>query len=228
MRLFMFERKPDYPCAVSDFSEEGCNAALQWCAKYLQSGQYLTLWTPEKRTLRNNTFLKSLSQKNRVKSTTLREYAYQANGPVLAMYPNPEDLGYVVNGSGITALVIVTWSFPLDTWAQETNAEILVPPSFNNESRADHHLPVEEPMRAEIIEGLVKITTLINHNNTIAARGYEKSRVIDVLLPLHDSGVYLPPQQMMEWAAAHGWWGDNVKELGRYATDINNGKRPRK
>ena len=83
-------------------------------------------------------------------------------------------------------------------------------------------------MDSEVVDGLEQITKVINHNNTIAARGFEKSRVIEVLLRLHDAGLDLPPTQMMEWAAANGWRGDNVKELGRYAQAINGGKRPRK
>lgn len=223
----MFEKKPEYPCAISDFSEEGCIAAFRWCCSHLQGNQFLTLWTPQKRTLRSNLFLESVASDRRVKSTTPRDGIYRADGPVLAMYPHPDDLGSVVDGTGITALAMVTWAYPLDTWARETKSEVLVPPSFDDETRAAHRLTVEEPMDSEVVDGLEQITKVINHNNTIAARGFEKSRVIEVLLRLHDAGLNLPPTQMMEWAAANGWRGDNVKELGRYAQAINGGKRPR-
>ena len=151
---------------------------------------------------------------------------HRVNGPVLAMYPDAEDLAYPAGAQGVTALAVVQWSSPLETWAQEVNAEIV----HTFEPVADRGpLPGLEPeaeLIPTIVDALERITQMINHNNTISA-GRDKRDVVRPLLRLHDEGIILPPKKMAEWAVAHGWRRGNPKELIDLAKKINNGVRPR-
>jgi hypothetical protein len=151
---------------------------------------------------------------------------YRVNGSVLALYPDAEDLAYPAGAQGVTALAVVQWSSPLETWAQEVNAEVV----HTFEPVVDRgSLPGLEPeaeLTPTIVDALERITQMINHNNTISA-GRDKRDVIRPLLRLHDDGVPLPAKKMAEWAVAHGWRSDNPKELIEWVGKINAGVRPR-
>ncbi|NEG54809.1 hypothetical protein [Bifidobacterium platyrrhinorum] len=217
----MFENRNNFPCAVVDQDDVGERLALEWCNKYLKSGQHLTLWVAQKNILGNNKFLIRLSQHPQVDVVVARGSGYFASyGPVLAMYPRVGELGTIMATSGMTALCVVRWENSLSTWIKETGAEVL--------HEAGWKFPVEDnsELNPEILEELKNITLVINHNNTIAA-GFEKKIVVTRLLRLHDDGVVLPRGVMMEWAAAHGWRGKNVDTLGEYVDKINAGVRPR-
>lgn len=77
-----------------------------------------------------------------------------------------------------------------------------------------------------VVEALTDLTSMINHNNTIAA-GDEKDEVVSVLLALKSAGIHLDGDAMQGWALAHGWAGKNPDQLAKYVRDINTGKRPR-
>lgn len=151
---------------------------------------------------------------------------HRVNGPVLAMYPDAEDLAYPAGARGVTALAVVQWSSPLETWAQEVNAEVV----HTFEPVVDRgSLPGLEPeteLTPTIIDALERITQMINHHNTISA-GRDKRDVVQPLLRLHDEGILLPPKKMAEWVVAHGWCEENPKELIDLAKKINRGVRPR-
>lgn len=215
----MFETQISYPCAVSDQTEEWYSAAYDWVKSRLDEEHHTTLWVPQKNILNNNEFLKLLSNDEDVHIVTGKEgRIYEAHGPVLAMYPESADLGKITYGRGVTALCIVQGLVaPLETWIQETSSEVL----------HDFTFQIEEPvLTPEVVGGLARITKRVNHNNTIAA-GYEKKQVVSELLRLHDTAEDLPPHRAMQWCAAHGWREDNLKKLGRYIQEINNGSRPR-
>lgn len=77
-----------------------------------------------------------------------------------------------------------------------------------------------------MVEALKSMTQAINHNNTITG-GYEKDRVVSLLLALHDARVSMDAEAMQGWALANGWSGKNPARLATYVVDINAGKRPR-
>lgn len=217
----MFERTIDFPCAVADQDGVGEYTALKWCASQLHSGETLTLWVSQKGILRNNAFLARLSNDQTVNIVTGRGYGfYVADGPVLAMYPRVDELGTIVSAAGITALCVVRWSDRLTVWSREVNAEILHDAGF------DYPDAPNVDLSPTVTEALKSMTFEINHNNTIAA-GYEKKVVVRHLLSLHDDGDPLSRQGMMEWVAAHGWSGSNVKEFGNLIDKISNGVTPR-
>ena len=219
----MFDSPITCPCAVADGAcgdRDGDKAALRWCVERMTEGEKLTVWVPQKNTLHNNGFLQVLAQDNLVELETGRGGGfYWANGPVLAFYPDATELGDICATRGMTALAVVTWSFPLLTWADEVNAETIGPWT---EAR-----PAAPVMDAEVVEELELISRRINHNNTIGSRGYDKRDVVQPLMKLHDAGHHFDPQAMTEWAVAHGWCGDNPKYLGQYAERINQGSRLR-
>lgn len=223
----MFEKPIDYPCAIADQTEEGAHAVLRWARRHVREGQQLTLWVPQKNTLNNNEFLRDLAKREGQDLTIAAgKNVYRVNGPVLAMYPDPDDLAYPAAARGVTALAVVQCSSPMDTWAKEVNAEVLHAfepvvermPLIGSES--------ESELAPAVVNALERMTQLINHNNTISG-GREKRDVVGPLLRLHDDGVVLPPKRMAEWAVAHGWRSDNPKELIEWVRKINSGKCPR-
>ena len=219
----MNARTIDYPCAIADFTDEGVEAALQWARQHVGVGQMLTVWVMRRGILNDNRFLRDLLKDEGI---AVGKDVYRVNGPVLAMYPDAENLAYPAGAMGVTALAVVQWSSPLETWAREVNAEIV----HTFEPVVDRgSLPGFEPEAAltpTIVDALERITQMINHNNTISA-GRDKSDVVRPLLRLHDEGIVLPPKKMAEWAVAHGWRRGNPKELIDLAKKINNGVRPR-
>lgn len=224
----MFEKPIDYPCAIADQTEEGAVAAFNWVIEHKKDDEELSLWVPLKSTLRNNDFLVDLA---RHEGKGLRIFAkdpiYRVDGPILAMYPGVADLSYVTAAKGITALAVVQWADKLDIWAREVNAEVVH--TFEPEhDRPPSLVGGSEPeLTPEVIAGLAEITKLINHDNTIAASGFEKDVTIKTLLKFHDAGHALPAKRMAEWAVAHGWRRDNPKELINWVRKINSGTRPR-
>lgn len=223
----MFAGTIDYPCAIADHTEEGVKAALRWALQHAVAGQMLTLWVMQRGILNNNEFLRDLSKEEGADlEIAVGKDVYRVNGPVLAMYPDAEDLAYPAGAQGVTALAVVQWSSPLETWAQEVNAEVV----HTFEPVVDRgSLPGLEPeaeITPTIVDALERITQMINHNNTISA-GRDKRDVIRPLLRLHDDGVPLPAKKMAEWAVAHGWRSDNPKELIEWVGKINAGVRPR-
>lgn len=225
----MFARTIDYPCAITDHTEEGARAALLWACRYVREGQQLTLWVPQRNTLNSNEFLRDLAKREgRDLAIAAGKNVYRVNGPVLAMYPLVDELAYPAGAEGVTALAVVRWSDPLDTWAAEVDAEHIG--SMGDDGEDDSVdwslIEPEPPLVPEVIAELKRITVSINQNNTISA-GYEKSEVVQPLLRLHDDGVPLPAKKMAEWAVAHGWRKANPKELIEWVGKINAGVRPR-
>lgn len=148
---------------------------------------------------------------------------FNADGPVLAMYPSVEDLGTIVGSRGITALCVVQWVDSLKIWIQETKAEVLTEESLNNDLSWNEE---ELSLLPEVVQGLEHITKMVNCDNAISG-GHEKKIVVRRLLQLHDKGIDLPGDAMAEWVAAHGWSEKNCKKLKEYAEKINKGIRPR-
>ena len=221
---FMFNPVIDYPCAVADQSPEGCHKALRWCLDYVNSDQPLTLWVPQKNSLNGNEFLKRLSVQSDVDIIFGRNrLMFNADGPVLAMYPSVEDLGTIVGSRGITASCVVQWVDSLKIWIQETKAEVLTEESLNNDLSWNEE---ELSLLPEVVQGLEHITKMVNCDNAISG-GHEKKIVVRRLLQLHDKGIDLPGDAMAEWVAAHGWSEKNCKKLKEYAEKINKGIRPR-
>lgn len=220
----MFNPVIDYPCAVADQSPEGCHKALRWCLDYVNSDQPLTLWVPQKNSLNGNEFLKRLSVQSDVDIIFGRNrLMFNADGPVLAMYPSVEDLGTIVGSRGITALCVVQWVDSLKIWIQETKAEVLTEESLNNDLSWNEE---ELSLLPEVVQGLEHITKMVNCDNAISG-GHEKKIVVRRLLQLHDKGIDLPGDAMAEWVAAHGWSEKNCKKLKEYAEKINKGIRLR-
>ena len=225
----MFERPIDYPCAIADQTKEGAQAALRWARQHTGAGQMLTLWVAQRGILNNNEFLKEQSKRDGVDlMIAVGKDVHRVNGPVLAMYPDAEDLAYTAGAEGVTALAVVRWTDPLDTWAAEVGAEVIGSMGDDGEDDSVDWFVIEPepPLVPEVIAELERVTVSINRNNTISA-GYEKSQVVRPLLRLHDEGIILPPKKMAEWAVAHGWRCDNPKELISLAKKINRGVRPR-
>lgn len=223
----MLERSINYPCAIFDQTNEGYNTALKWVTRHLSGEQQITVWVSLKRILRNNDFLTHISKKKDIKIVTPREGFYQANGPVLAMYPDSNELADITNANGITALAVVQWADNLDTWIKEVNAEIIHTFDPIEQGKAFPYEEVEPALSPEVIEGLKSITQCVNQNNSITAVRIYKDITVRVLLRLYDANYALPPKRIAQWASAHGWSGRNSEDLANLAEKISSGSRPR-
>lgn len=180
-----------------------------------------------KSVLRANDIVRDLISSRRVQVAVGRGGGYfAANGPVLALYADADDLGNIIRASGITALCVVQWGERLGTWVKEVGAIVLHELDLDEGDRELWGITATVELQPEVVEALESMTRSINHNNTISA-GYEKDIVVRSLLRLHDAGLVLPAQEMQEWAAAHGWTGQNPKRLADYVNRISKGSRPR-
>lgn len=224
----MFAGTIDYPCAIADQTEEGAKAALHWARQHVGAGQVLTLWVMQKGILNNNEFLRDLSKEEGADlEIAVGKDMYRVNGPVLAMYADAENLAYPAGAVGLTALAVVASPHELDTWAEEVKAEVVHSIDSNGSDTFElSGIRPEPALVPEVIAGLKQITTLINHNNTIAA-GYERDQVVKVLRQLKRGGYDLPAKRMAEWAVANGWRHGNPKELIKLVRKTNDGVRLR-
>ena len=179
-------------------------------------------------TLEANDFLRELSRyKGNGLNIAVGKYIHRVKGPVLAMYPLVDELAYPAGAEGVTALAVVRWSDPLDTWAAEVKAEVIHSIDDNGSDTFELSGITPEPaLVPEVIAGLKQMTILINHNNTIAA-GYERDQVVKVLRQLKRDGYDLPAKRMAEWAVANGWTHGNPKELIKLVRKANDGVRLR-
>lgn len=143
------------------------------------------------------------------------------------MYADAENLAYPAGAVGLTALAVVASPHELDTWAEEVKAEVVHSIDSNGSDTFELSGITPDPaLVPEVIAGLKQITTLINHNNTIAA-GYERDQVVKVLRQLKRDGYDLPAKRMAEWAVANGWRYGNPKELIKFVRKTNDGVRLR-
>lgn len=217
----MFQAQNEYPCAVVDGDDEGLEAGFQWCVDRMEDGDVLTLFVPLKSSLRNSHLLQKWSSYRDVDVITSRGASFvRSNGPLLAVWPNMDDLGKITqSGNRMRALCVAAWPEWVGPWVAATRPEIL----GNTGTWAEVVPSRIDPVVEQAMEGL---TLTINHNNTIAA-GFEKDQVVGVLLMLNDAGYQLDGEELQGWALAHGWRGKNPQQLAKYVDDINLGKRPR-
>jgi hypothetical protein len=170
----MFAAKTEYPCAIIDGDDQGLEIGFQWCVNRMEDGDVLTLFVPLKSSLRNSQLLQTWSTYRDVDVVTSRGSSFVGSpGPVLAVWPDMDDLGKVTRSDNrVRALCVAAWVRGLD------------PPMGGGNSSGDsggharlgrrlHTRP--EPGRRGSHEGL---TLTVNHNNTIAA-GREKDHVVN-------------------------------------------------
>ncbi|MFJ4799830.1 hypothetical protein [Streptomyces murinus] len=219
----MFDRDVNYPCAVASYDAEGIGAAIDWCCENMQAGDTLTVWTSLKSNLRNCSELEQLvNRHSNVEHVTGRGGgSVRGTGPVLMAWPDMADIGELVQyGSHrIRALCVITWNEDgIRPWVTAMQPAVL-----GDGSAWEDLTPELDPV---VIEALKSMTLTINHNNTISA-GFEKDKVVSILLALHDGGIRMESEAMQGWALANGWSGKNPSHLAKYVEDINEGKRPR-
>ncbi|BBZ18736.1 hypothetical protein [Mycolicibacterium gadium] len=218
----MFDRDVNYPTAVASYDDDGVTAAIDWCVEHMQKGDTLSVWTSLKSNLRNCAQLADLVQRQSdVAHITGRgSHGPAGSGPVLMAWAGMDAIGELVRfGHGIRALCVIAWNEDaIRPWVTAVSPIIL-----GDGSAWEIRTPGLDPV---LVEALTDLTSMINHNNTIAA-GDEKDEVVSVLLALKSAGISLDGEAMQGWALAHGWAGKNPDQLAKYARDINAGKRPR-
>ncbi|MFL0278166.1 hypothetical protein [Mycobacterium sp. SMC-19] len=218
----MFDRNVDYPTAVASYDDDGVSAAIDWSIEHMQDGDTLSVWTSLKSHLRNCPQLEDFVHRYRdVTHITGRGGSGPVGrGPVLMAWADMEDIGELVRfGHGIRALCVITWNEEgIRPWVTAMKPTIL-----GDGSAWANLAPDLDPL---IVVALTDLTSMINHNNTIAA-GYEKDVTVGVLLALKAAEISMDGEAMQGWAIAHGWAGKNPERLAKYVRDINAGKRPR-
>jgi len=194
----MFERRTDYPTAVTSSDDDGIVEGFRWCVSHREDGDSLAVWTHQKNNLGNNPKLESIVDYYDLDHITARGGgSLRHGGSVLMAWADPNDIAAFMkfNSERVRALCLISWDEDrLAPWVAMMDAELLgnlrgwspVVPDF-------HPVVLEEPGH---------LTTSINHNNTITG-GYEKDDVVRVLLDLYDAGYELDGQSMSAWATAN-------------------------
>jgi len=221
----MFERRPDYPCAVTNSSAGDATAiaaALSWVRERRRPGEQVLLWTHQKANLSHDPLVERIARERDIVVATARDHgARWAGGPILGLWMDTEDLAKLPRRRP-TAMCIVPWvPSRLAGWVHAVGAELL----GDGRDWADAGL-TDMDLEPVVIRGLETMTALVNQSNTVSA-GYEKDAVVSVLLTLHDAGYPLPPAGLQSWALANGWRGGNANDLAKYCSRINAGSRPR-
>jgi hypothetical protein len=218
----VFDRKTDYPCAVTSHADAGLAEGIRWCINHKVDNEPLTLWVPLKSSLRHNDRIANLSRQPWVETITGRGMSFVRGGPVLATWPRMDDIGEIQRSAArITALCVVAWNDDeIRPWVRAVKPAIL-----GNGSAWEQDLYPEHDLDPVAVEALKTMTMMINHNNTISA-GYEKDIVVSTLLALRSHGYRLDSDLAQGWALANGWSGKNPQRLADYIRDINNGKTP--
>ncbi|SHE25567.1 hypothetical protein [Actinomyces glycerinitolerans] len=219
----MFDLTPIYPLAVTSPDDDGLDAGFAWCAAHMQDGDHITVWTHQKSNLHNNPKLEEFVERySDVDHVTARGGVHiRRNGPVLMAWADQTDIAELIksNSNSIRALCVVYWDEDkLRAWVTEAQPELLGDTSVWDVA--------VDPLDPVVEEALKSLTRVINHNNTIAG-GYEKDRVVPVLLALHDAGYKLDGARMAGWAVANGWTGGNPAKLEEFVEAIEAGKRLR-
>jgi hypothetical protein len=218
----MFDRDVDYPVAVSSYTDEGVEAAIDWCVEHIEDGDTLSVWTALKSNLENCSALDTLVRgHSNVEHITGRGSGYPSGpGPVLMAWADMDDIGKLVrHGRGIRALCVINWNEKwLQPWVTAVKPTILGDASLWEDEGTD--------LDPVLVEALKSMTLVINHNNTISA-GFEKDIVVSSLLALRAARIPMDGEAIQAWALAHGWAGKNPQRLAKYVDEINAGKRPR-
>lgn len=219
----MFPQDINIPIAIANNNEEGVDDAIDWCLQHLGEGETLTIWTHLKSNLRHNEVLEELVDNySDTAHTTARGQSPVLNtGVVLMAWADVSDIAELLKRgrNRITALCVISWNeHDLAPWVAIQKPEILGDTSNWNEDSYTLNPVVEEELES--------LTRIINHNNTISG-GYEKDRVVSLLLALNELSALPKGRTLKGWVVAHGWTGKNPGRLEKYADDILNGKRPR-
>jgi len=215
----VFESKTDYPCAVTDQTDDGIRAGVRWC-KQRADGKRVTLWVHQKRVLSNNKLLGELAKLPWVNAITARGGGLVPGGVVLAAYPDLSDISEIQRASDrITALCVVEWNIKeIKPWVIAIKPEILAAATSYDER--------ELPIDPVVLAAMQDLTGMVGHGNTIAG-GFDKELVVSALLALNKSGYKLDAHVLQGWAVANGWRGGNPEQLTKYINAINAGNRPR-
>lgn len=226
----MFANMISCPIAVTHTPSdpEDCyDKAVKWAFDRMEEGQSLTVWTVQKNTVYGNSYLEDLLGYRGVRHITERgSFGVTADGPVVAFYPRRDEIAAFNTARGMTALSVVTWTHPLNVWAAEVGAEILVEDDPSREIDWDMPSEYAELIVPEAREELESLTRRINISNTISA-GFEKRDAVRALRSMRQRGILPDPKAAVEWTAAHGWERDNPKKFGEMVEKVAAGRNLR-
>lgn len=219
----MFENKIDIPLAIAPgTSKETINLGIQWAEEQVKAGDELTWWFPTQKSRRGDLTPNARTFGARECVSNDGSIA-DVCGPVVAFYADPRHMSRLMDISGMTALSVLYWSDPLETWSRLCGAHRLAPhlaPDHDPSSQEEYELTLSMTQKLE------KISRGLNQDNPIDS-GFEKR---DLLLGLREMKAdygYLPANQIAQWAIAQGWKRDNPMRLLKMIKDLNAGKNLR-
>jgi hypothetical protein len=208
----------DYPSAlVTIDDDQGTLRAVAWIQQHTQPGQQHLVWAPGKRNLTYDRNLEAFAKRGAV--MTARDHIRSHYGPVLAAWPDVDNLAKIAQMRDITALCVLGWNDKdFAAWVAVATPELLTP------GRALP--PAPAPVDPVVAAGLTTIGNLVNASNGLVG-SYDKAIAIEALLRLKDGGYQLDADGMYAWVMAHGWDSTSAKRLREYATKIGGGVRMR-
>lgn len=216
----VFESQRDIPRAVLGDHPDDYPTAEQWCRDQAVPGDHILAWFAQKNMVDNDPGIEEFcAQKGVFVGATRGRNVPQgwSHGPALVMWPDMDDLAVVEKLRGVTAICAIPYDVDrIRPWIDGHRVALL------SESEQLTTSAIElNPVVKRVLKGMNP-----NLNNTLKG-GADKDIVVAPLLDLHDRGYALDVKAIKTWAVSAGWPGERVEELGAWAGQIAEGKRPR-
>ncbi|MCB4207494.1 hypothetical protein [Arthrobacter sp. UM1] len=221
----MFETEFQGPVAIAQGStHEGVAEGVLWADEQMRPGQKVTCWFPSQATYTGELTPRSLDRTPGFQVCISKDVTIlNASGPVLAFYANPKDISRLMATRDMTALCVLYWSDPLETWSELLGAQRL---TTHIDPTRGLGREEEPPLTDGMIEALDNTGTQLNQSNSVDG-GYEKRDLLNGLKNLKTEYGQLPASRMAQWAMARGWKRDNPMRLEQMVKDLNAGKQLR-
>lgn len=222
----MVTNRFSYPSAVTATAGEDAIAAqraINWFAARAQEvGGEPLLLVPGRANTSADPLIEQVSKSRGVRTETWRTVRGSgwAGGPVLAAWPDEQNLIRIADDHRTRALAVITWN-PEDvaSWIAAASPTRLGPAEVQR-------TPADSATDPVVAQGLLTLTNMVNHANALAG-SLDHRDAVAVLLTLHDGGHKLDPQAIYSWAITHEWPVAGAERLRELATAISTGKRPR-
>jgi hypothetical protein len=206
----------DYPAALVSHPDKNRGArAIKWALDHLGPGEQPLVWIGRKGDIANEPAFAAFAKTYPVMTGRHGTSDPWNGGPVVAAWPNREQLADIAAMSRMTALVVLEWS-PKDVaaWVAATNPEMLTP---------DGAPPPAPPVLDPVVAAALRACTHPVNASQSMSGTFDRRDVIRAIKTLRHGGVALDPEAMFAWALAHGWSGKGAESLREAVAKANAG-----
>lgn len=203
-----------YPAAlVSHPDNQRGHRAIKWALDHLRPGDEPLLWIPRKMDLPNEPAFVEFAKKYPVISAKGRSGSW-SGGPVIAAWPDAEQLAEIAVMPRMTALVVLEWNPKyVSAWVAATHPEMLTP--------AGAAPPTPSALDPVVRVALRSCTHPVNPAQSMSGT-LDRRDVIRAIKTLRSGGYRMDPSAVFAWAVAEGW-GSGAKDLRDAVAKANKG-----